>query len=420
MQFFYKSLKYCLGRNNIKNGQKLFLKLEWLLLCHLNPYRMLQILITAIISFIVAFLAIPVIILIADKKKLFDIPDERKLHKHTIASLGGVGVFIALTFASLLNISFLENPEFQYFFAALFIMFFIGLKDDIIALSAFKKFIVQIIAAAIIIHLGGIQIESLYGVLGIETLEPMYGIPLTYIVIVLLVNAFNLIDGIDGLAGGLGLMVTLLLGTYFYLGGLPAYAIFSFSLSAALLAFLIFNFHPAKIFMGDSGSLLIGMVASILVLKFVSVASNPSAVLPITSAAAIGVSILLIPLADTIRVFAIRILKGRSPFSPDRNHIHHILLDKGLNHSSIVLVCVSANILIIGAVYFGRSMGNMVLMASVFALTFLTMGVLYITLPRRKLVLQRQIISSLKAKKANSKVIDLSTKQHIPIEKVQG
>lgn len=401
-------------------AQNLFLGVECLLLCHLNPYRMLQIIITAIISFIVAFLAIPVIILIADKKKLYDIPDERKLHKHTIASLGGVGVFIALAFSSLLSLSIAENPEFQYFFAALFIMFFIGLKDDIIALSAFKKFIVQIIAAAIIIHLGGIRLESLYGILGIGELEPMYGIPLTYIVIVLLVNAFNLIDGIDGLAGGLGLMVTLLLGTYFYLAALPAYAIFSFSLSAALLAFLIFNFHPAKIFMGDSGSLLIGMVASILVLKFVTVASNPSAVLPIPSAAAVGAAVLLIPLADTIRVFAIRILKGRSPFSPDRNHIHHILLDKGLGHASVVLVCVSANILLIGVVYFCRNLGNSILLFSVFGFTFLVMGVLYATLPRRKLVLQRQIISSLKAKKANSKVIDLSTKKHIPIEKVQG
>lgn len=381
---------------------------------------MLQILITAIISFIVAFLAIPVIILIADKKKLYDIPDERKLHTHTIASLGGVGLFIAITFSSLLNISFLDNPEFQYFFAALFIIFFIGLKDDIIALSAFKKFIVQIIAAAIVIHLGGIHVDSLYGIFGVEGLEPMYGTPLTYIIIVLLVNAFNLIDGIDGLAGGLGLMVTLLLGTYFYLGGLPAYAMFSFSLSAALLAFLIFNFHPAKIFMGDSGSLLIGMVASILVLKFVSVASNPASVLPISSAAAIGVAILLVPLADTIRVFAIRILKGRSPFSPDRNHIHHILLDKGLNHSSIVLVCVSANIIIITAVYFGRALGNTTLLLATFATIFLSMGVLYLTLPRRKLVLQRQIISSLKAKKANSRVIDLTSKQPIPIEKVQG
>lgn len=401
-------------------ARKLFLAVECLLLWHLNPYRMLQILITAIISFIVAFLAIPVIILIADKKKLYDIPDERKLHKHTIASLGGVGVFIALAFSSMLGIPFAENPEFQYFFAALFIMFFIGLKDDIIALSAFKKFIVQIIAAAIIIHLGGIRIESLYGIFGIGELDPMYGTPLTYVVIVLLVNAFNLIDGIDGLAGALGLMVTLLLGTYFYLAGLPAYAMFSFSLSAALLAFLIFNFHPAKIFMGDSGSLLIGMVASILVLKFVTVASSPSAVLPIPSAAAIGASILLIPLADTIRVFSIRILKGRSPFSPDRNHIHHILLDKGLNHASIVLVCIFVNIAIISAVYFSRAVGNTILLVSVFALTFLAMGVLYATLPRRKLVLQRQIISSLQAKKASSKVIDLSTKQHIPVEKVQG
>ena len=172
--------------------------------------------------------------------------------------------------------------------------------------------------------------------------------------------------------------------------------------------------------MGDSGSLLIGMVASILVLKFVTVASSPSAVLPIPSAAAIGASILLIPLADTIRVFSIRILKGRSPFSPDRNHIHHILLDKGLNHASIVLVCIFVNIAIISAVYFSRAVGNTILLVSVFALTFLAMGVLYATLPRRKLVLQRQIISSLQAKKASSKVIDLSTKQHIPVEKVQG
>ncbi|MCH5596855.1 glycosyltransferase family 4 protein [Niabella ginsengisoli] len=275
---------------------------------------MLQIFVTAIISFVVAFLAIPVIIQIAEKKKLFDVPDERKLHKHTIASLGGVGVFIAFVFSCLLSINFQLQPEFQYFFAALFIMFFIGLKDDIIALSAFKKFIVQILAAGIIIHLGGLKIDSLYGILGIEALDPMYGIPLTYIAIILVVNAYNLIDGIDGLAGGLGIMMTLLLGTYFSLSGLVGYAAFSFSLSAALAAFLIFNFHPAKIFMGDSGSLTIGMVASILVLKFISVAGNSTAILPISSAAAIGISLLLIPLVDTIRVFSIRILKGRSPF----------------------------------------------------------------------------------------------------------
>ncbi|GAB3412912.1 MraY family glycosyltransferase [Niabella aquatica] len=355
---------------------------------------------------------------IADKKKLYDIPDERKLHKHTIASLGGVGVFIAVVFSCLVSVDFQSFPEFQYFFASIFIIFFIGLKDDIIALSAFKKFVAQIIAAGIIIHFGGIRIESLYGIFGVNELAPVYSVPLTYITMILVINAFNLIDGIDGLAGGLGLMVSLLLGTYFYIAGLTSYAILSFSLSAALLAFLIFNFHPAKIFMGDCGSLLIGLILSVLVLKFINTASSPSAVLPVASAAVIGISLLLIPLVDTIRVFSIRILKGRSPFSPDRNHIHHILLDKGFSHSGITLICVSANIAIIAAVYFARKLDSTFLLITVFGFSFITIGTLYSTLSRRKLVVQRQIISHLQAKKATSKVIDLSTKQ--PIEKVQG
>ena len=385
---------------------------------YLNPYRMLQLFITAIISFTVAFLAIPVIMNIADKKKLYDIPDERKLHKGAIASLGGVGVFIAVVFSCLVSIDFKSYPEFQYFFAAIFIIFFIGLKDDIIALSAFKKFVAQIIAAGLIIHFGGISIESLYGIFGINELDPVYGIPLTYITLILVINAFNLIDGIDGLAGGLGLMVSLLLGTYFCFAGLTAYAALSFSLSAALLAFLIFNFHPAKIFMGDCGSLLIGLISSVLVLKFINTASSPSAVLPISSATVIGISLLLIPLVDTVRVFSIRILKGRSPFSPDRNHIHHILLDKGFSHSSITLICVSANVAIIAAVYFFRGSNDTLVLITMFAFSFMTVGLLYSTLSRRKLVMQRQIISNLQAKRATSKVIDLSTKQ--PLEKIQG
>lgn len=382
---------------------------------------MLQILVTTIISFIVAFLSLPVIILIADKKKLYDIPDERKLHKYTIASLGGVGIFIAFVFSSLLLINFQANTEFQYFFASIFVIFFIGLKDDIMVLSAFKKLIVQIIVAAIIIHLGGIKIESLHGIAGIETIDPMYGIPLTYITIILVVNAYNLIDGVDGLAGSLGLMVTLLLGTYFSLANMLPYAIFSFSLAAALLAFLIFNYSPAKIFMGDSGSLMVGLVCSILVLKFINVAANPLSVLPIESSVAVGVALLLIPLADTIRVFSIRIIKGRSPFTPDRNHIHHILLDKGLNHSSVTLVCVLSNVLLVAMVYFFKPLGNAALLILLFGIVFSVMGALYFSLPRRKLVIQRQIISSLQqAKKPASKVIKLNTTQPMDAEKVKG
>lgn len=381
---------------------------------------MLQILTSAIISFIVAFLAIPVVMLIADKKKLYDIPDERKIHHHAIASLGGVAVFLALTFSSLLSIDFFHNPEFQYFLAAIFLLFFVGLKDDIVLLSAFKKLVVQIVAAAIIIHLGGIKIDNLYGIANIYAIEPVYGIPLTYTTILLIINAFNLIDGIDGLAGSLGFMASLLLGTYFGLSGMFSYAAISFSLAASLFAFLIFNFHPAKIFMGDSGSLLIGIVSSILVLKFINVASNPTSAIPLASAVAIGVSIILIPLVDTIRVFSIRIFKGRSPFTPDRNHVHHLLLQKGFGHASITLLCVAANILLIAGVYFSRYLGNTILMFGLFSISFLVLGVLYFTAPKEKLVLEeKDFFGKLPTTKPASKVIDLSTKERVAAENIK-
>lgn len=380
---------------------------------------MLEILLTAAVAFIVAFLAIPVVILIADKKKLYDIPDERKLHTHAIASLGGVGVFIGFLFAGLLCTNLTLSPEVRYFYAAAVLVFFIGLKDDIIALSATKKFVAQILAAAIIIHLGEIRIDNMHGVLGMGQLDAMIGVPLTYFVIILIINAYNLIDGIDGLSGSLGLMATLLFGTYFYLAHMHAYAAFSFSLSAALVGFLIFNYHPAKIFMGDSGSLLIGMIVSVLVLKFINVASDPATVLPIPSAVAVGISILIVPLVDTIRVFGNRILRGRSPFSPDRNHVHHLLIDRGLGHSAVTLICVSANILLVLITYLTRSFGNTFLIIALFATAFTALGILYYTLPKRKLVIHRRYILNQTrqqqklANAAHSKVINIQTKEAV-------
>lgn len=382
---------------------------------------MLEILITAIIAFIVTYLAIPVVINIANTKKLFDIPDERKLHTHAIASLGGIGVFLGLIVSCLLMLRFSVYPEFQYLLAAAFIIFFIGLKDDIILISATKKFIAQIIVAAIIIHLADIRIENFYGVFGIGEVPSTYGVPITYITIILIINAYNLIDGIDGLAGSLGLFATLTFGTYFLLAQMPAYAIFSFALSASLMAFLIFNYNPAKIFMGDSGSLLLGMVCAILVLKFINVAGSSTAAIPITSAVALGMSIIIIPLIDTLRVFGIRILRGRSPFSPDRNHVHHLLLDRGLGHSSVTFACVSANIVLVLLTYMARSLGNTVLILSLFAISFAVLTVLYYTLPKRKMVIHRRnTLNSAKSIRPviTSKVINLATKEQVKVEQL--
>ena len=241
---------------------------------------MLQVLLTLSLSFIITFFVVPAVIEIADIKKLYDIPDFRKIHKKPIASLGGVGVFVGFFISALLCISIKDNPEFQFISAAAVITFFLGLKDDILVISATKKFIGQILAAGIIIHLGDIRIESMHGLFGIHELPSLVSNVLSYFTIIFIINAFNLIDGVDGLAGSLGLLTMTVFGTYFTMVDMPAYAIVSFAMAGSLLGFLLFNFNPAKIFLGDSGSLLLGLLNAVLVIKFISVAD--SSALPTT------------------------------------------------------------------------------------------------------------------------------------------
>ncbi|MCU7547934.1 undecaprenyl/decaprenyl-phosphate alpha-N-acetylglucosaminyl 1-phosphate transferase [Chitinophagaceae bacterium LB-8] len=318
---------------------------------------MIFVLLTLSVSFILTYLAIPAIIKIANEKRLYDMPDDRKIHKKPIASLGGVGIFIGFFLSTLFFISNKTNPEFQYFFAAATIIFFLGLKDDILILSARKKFICQLAVAAILVHLGGIRIDSMHGILGFTKLPDIIGFGLSYFTIILIINAYNLIDGVDGLAGMLGLLSMVVFGTYFHLAGLPSFSLLAFAMAGSLIGFLIFNFHPAKIFMGDSGSLMIGLLNSILVIKFINVADSVAVPFHLESAVGIGIAVLMVPILDTLRVFSIRIYKGRSPFSPDRNHIHHLLLDRGLNHKYVTACCFLLNVLFISLAYFGRLLG---------------------------------------------------------------
>jgi hypothetical protein len=149
----------------------------------------------------------------------------------------------------------------------------------------------------------------------------------------------------------------------------------SLAMMGALSAFLVFNYHPAKIFMGDSGSLLLGLINAVLVIKFITVADSTSGSFPITSSVAIGFAILMIPLLDTLRVFSVRIAKGRSPFSPDRNHIHHLLLDRGFNHSQVTHICLVMNASFIALAYFARSIGSTILLTSMIAASYALIGI---------------------------------------------
>lgn len=334
-----------------------------------------NILFSGVVSFLITFFAIPVIIQVAREKKMFDEPDERKVHKMVIPTLGGLGIFAGFILATLLCVPVGSN-KLQYYVAAAIVIFFLGIKDDILILSAAKKFIGQVLAAGIIIKFGGIQITNMHGFLGIGEIPYLASIVLTFFTIIVITNSFNLIDGVDGLAGCLGLLTTLVFGCYFFYAGQLMYSVMAFSLAGSLIGFLIYNFSPAKIFMGDTGSLLIGLFNAILVIHFINIAGAPGAKLPLESAPALGFSILIVPLFDTLRVFSLRILDKRSPFSPDRTHVHHFLLDLGFSHRNVTFLCVGANVFFIALTYSIRSLGTTLVMGILFSVAASLIGII--------------------------------------------
>lgn len=350
-----------------------------------------NVLLSSGLAFLITFFAIPVIIQVAKDKKLFDEPDERKVHKNVIPTLGGLGIFAGFIIATLMGVPSAISSELQYFAAATTVIFFLGIKDDILVLSASKKFIGQLIAAGIIIKFGGIQISNFHGFLGVYEIPHITGTIISLFTIIVITNSFNLIDGVDGLAGSLGLLTTLVFGTYFFYAGQLTYAVMAFSLAGSIIGFLIYNFSPAKIFMGDTGSLLLGLVNSILVIKFINTAGNTASNFPIESAPAIGFSILMIPLFDTLRVFGLRIMQRRSPFSPDRTHVHHFLLDLGLSHRMVTITCVLVNISFIAMAFFMRGLGTTTVIGILLLSAFIFIGIIYYSRPKNRNVLTRKV-----------------------------
>ncbi|MBK7884465.1 MAG: undecaprenyl/decaprenyl-phosphate alpha-N-acetylglucosaminyl 1-phosphate transferase [Chitinophagaceae bacterium] len=274
--------------------------------------------------------------------------------------------------------------ELQFFTAAFVVIFFLGLKDDILVISASKKFIGQLVAAGIVIKFGGVLLNNMHGFLGIYEIPYYASVILTFFTIIVITNSFNLIDGVDGLAASLGLLTTIVFGSYFFYVGQVAYAVMALSLAGSIASFLIYNFSPAKIFMGDTGSLLLGIVNSILVIKFINIAGAPGTSLPIHSAPAVGFAILMIPLFDTLRVFGLRILDRRSPFSPDRNHVHHFLLDLGFNHKKTTLICVLVNIGFIIMAFLIRDLGTTPVLSILLVSAFIFIAVIYYSRPKMK------------------------------------
>lgn len=309
----------------------------------------------AISAFLVTFIVMPILINLLTKQQLLDIGGRRKIHKGFVPSMGGIAVFVGFLFASAVWIPLSELAHYRYFCAAVMILFITGMRDDLTPLSPRGKLIMQLLAATMVVWGGGatgIRVTSLYGFLGIHELPLFLSYLVSIFVIIVVTNAFNLIDGLDGLAGLIGLIAFTLLGGWFLLvrdgqNHTWAMALLLIGFIGGIVAFLCYNWHPASIFMGDTGSLMLGFVLSVGVIKFLQINGDPTFVsefkinAPLSTAAAIAI----IPLFDTGRIFLLRLSQGRSPFSPDKLHIHHLLMRMGLTHPQVALV--------MGALYLG-------------------------------------------------------------------
>ena len=298
-------------------------------------------------ALLIALFAVPSIIYIAHLKNMLDTPNGRTVHQSLTPRLGGVAVFAG--FMSALTIFADLRNGVQQLLAGCIVLFFVGLKDDLVSISVAKKFVGQLLASGIVMIMADVRITSFQGILGIGTLPIGVSYAFTFVVIIGITNAINLIDGLDGLAGTIVLIIATTLGYYFYAYGgaqFGNYVFVAVCLVGGMLGFLRYNFHRATIFMGDTGSLVCGFIISILTIQFIEMGLRVGQ--PFGAAApGVALGILFVPLFDTLRVFLLRMLAGHSPFSPDKNHIHHRILAMGFSQIMTVLLLGLLNALVI-------------------------------------------------------------------------
>jgi UDP-GlcNAc:undecaprenyl-phosphate GlcNAc-1-phosphate transferase len=330
--------------------------------------KMLACLLTA---FLVTFFLIPPIVKISRAKFLVADPNHRTSHASSIPNLGGLAIFGGVMLTSMIFFNFHNFPKFQYTIAGLLIIFFAGFKDDIIGITPFKKFLAQLAAVLILVVFGDIRITNLHGFLGVFEVSYWVGILITIVSVVGITNCYNLIDGIDGLTSSLGMLVAGAFGSWFLMEGRYNWAMLTISLFGSLLAFFIFNVYGKKykIFMGDTGSLVLGFIISVIAIQFNELNVGLKNIYAIHAAPAVSIAIIMIPFYDTIRVFLTRIFKNKHPFTPDKTHIHHYILELGFSHRVATLMIFTANTLIIIVAVLLRDISNTWLLAILLLLT---------------------------------------------------
>ena len=327
-----------------------------------------------ITALLVVLFTMPSLIKVARMKHLVDEPSEaRKLHERSVPTIGGVIIFAAIIFSYALWFPMAEDvivsetreykwlyqalgsayKDFKYILASMVLLFFIGVKDDIVGFSPAKKLVGHLVVGYLLVVVADIRIVSMHGIFDFYELPHSVSVAFSFFIYIVLVNSVNLIDGIDGLAGGVGLISSLALGTWLYLAGNVPLALLAAVLAGSLVGFLVFNFNPARIFMGDSGSLIIGAILAVLAMRVID---HPTHKLPLwlrdVPTPLFAMSAIAYPLVDTFRVFIYRMVKGNSPFTADKNHIHHRWMKLGRGHRGTVLILYSYSLAVVGCSLF--------------------------------------------------------------------
>jgi len=301
--------------------------------------------------------SIPVIIKFGDYKKLMDNPVKRSSHDSPIPTFGGVAIFSGTLIGYLLWNFGDEGVVLHKMIAGFTILFFLGVKDDILVLDPTKKLLSQFIAAGLVVLGGDLRLTNFFGIFGIYGIPYVMSVIFTIALFVIVINAFNFIDGIDGLSAGIGMINSLFFGTWFMINGHWSLAAFALCLAGSLLVFLFFNFSQTqKIFMGDTGSLIIGFAITIFAIRFTHFNSSYSFRTDTFVSAPILILVSLsVPLFDFFRVILVRLSQRKKPWKGDRAHVHHILIDLGMSHMKASFLLYGVTFLLILFTYYLRT-----------------------------------------------------------------
>lgn len=336
-------------------------------------------------SMFIAWYSLPRIIKVAKYRRLTDKPGKHKIHSNEIPTLGGIAIFGGFSFGLLLAANgYMESVAFLM--ATVMMLFFIGLKDDLITVTPWKKIFVQVAAGLILCIFTELRFTNLHGFMGISGIPVWFSFLLTIFLIVIIINSFNLIDGIDGLAAAVGIVASTVFGIWFWLSGDTGFAVASAALTGSLIVFLWFNLSEGKykIFMGDTGSLVIGFILTVMAIRFNEINAGPSPFIKLNSSPAVSIAIMVVPLFDSLRVIIIRLIRHQPPMKADNRHIHHLILRAGYSHKQATLFIALANIFIIAVSFMLHNLSIFWLSTVILALcTLLTIPV-YVMVAKRE------------------------------------